>query len=661
MFGGALYYTADVPSTGRELLRLDAGGSVSLVADLMPGPGSGLADLSNQLKVAQGRLYFVGDDGVTGRELLWTTGAGAQQLIDLMPLSYDANPVGLTPLPNNAMLFIANGPGVGRELWTTDGTSAGTQLVANLAPESGGDSSEASLGSELIADALYLRATTTAEGAELHRLNVTTGQVDLVADIDTTFGVSSLDQSNPLETATILVGGQVRTFFAASRWDLGLELFMTDGTAGGTQLVRDLFPGDIGSRPKDLTAAGERVFFSARGSFAAGRELWVTDGTFAGTVQVADLNPVGATGQPKWMVALGDRVVFNAETASFGEELWISDGTPAGTQLRADIWPGTASGFTGAPVRIGDQVYFAGSNATLGGNRVWVTDGTPGGTHSVTNTYVQPYFAGEYEWTFANGQLYLVSSDAQHGVALWSLDLVTEQLSLLVDLSPTLFGIGPTLVEPANGGLFIAERADTTPFAGGLYFWSYAQPPHTPPLNLLGGGTLEEIGNLHAVGAGVYFTATTAATGNELYYSDGTLAGTGLVCDLRPGAAGSAPADLRSADGILYLTADDGVTGRELYRLAVGQATAPTLAIDDALGTLRITPPVLGSSAQVDLVGITWNNVATASLVATLSGTQALSVPATPTLAGVRLHVQAYSLTPTEIEVSNGVRLQLGL
>ena len=63
----------------------------------------------------------------------------------------------------------------------------------------------------------------------------------------------------------------------------------------------------------------------------------------------------------------------------------------------------------------------------------------------------------------------------------------------------------------------------------------------------------------------------------------------------------------------------------------------------------------------VDLVGITWNNVATASLVATLGASTSLSVPATPTLAGVRLHVQAYSLSPTAIEVSNGVRLQLGL
>ena len=43
-------------------------------------------------------------------------------------------------------------------------------------------------------------------------------------------------------------------YFAADTLDTGSELFRTDGTAAGTQLVAELVPGGLGSAPAELFA-----------------------------------------------------------------------------------------------------------------------------------------------------------------------------------------------------------------------------------------------------------------------------------------------------------------------------------------------------------------------------------------------------------------------
>jgi len=69
----------------------------------------------------------------------------------------------------------------------------------------------------------------------------------------------------------------------------GRELWITDGTSGGTRLVRGINPGSDGSDPRLFTPIGDgRAFFTADDG-VNGRELWVTDGTREGTWQLADV------------------------------------------------------------------------------------------------------------------------------------------------------------------------------------------------------------------------------------------------------------------------------------------------------------------------------------------------------------------------------------
>ena len=44
----------------------------------------------------------------------------------------------------------------------------------------------------------------------------------------------------------------------------GSEIYVTDGTAGGTTLVKDIFAGATGSAPDDFTVLNGFIYFSAR-------------------------------------------------------------------------------------------------------------------------------------------------------------------------------------------------------------------------------------------------------------------------------------------------------------------------------------------------------------------------------------------------------------
>src|SRR5262249_46384662 len=65
----------------------------------------------------------------------------------------------------------------------------------------------------------------------------------------------------------------------------GYELWKTDGTAAGTVLVKDIYPGSAGSSLSSLTAVNSTLFFLADDG-TTGWELWKSDGTGAGTVLV---------------------------------------------------------------------------------------------------------------------------------------------------------------------------------------------------------------------------------------------------------------------------------------------------------------------------------------------------------------------------------------
>jgi ELWxxDGT repeat protein len=143
-------------------------------------------------------------------------------------------------------------------------------------------------------------------------------------------------------------GGAQTLLFAADDADRGFELFRSDGTAGGTRLLRDINPnGD--SDPLSLTVFNGRVVFNADDGIH-GREPWVTDGTEGGTQLLKDLNPGPGISAPMNFTVLGDTLFFVTispvgASSSVKTQLWATDGTEEGTKLVYQE-PGTSTGYS---------------------------------------------------------------------------------------------------------------------------------------------------------------------------------------------------------------------------------------------------------------------------------------------------------------------------
>lgn len=94
---------------------------------------------------------------------------------------------------------------------------------------------------------------------------------------------------------------------------------------------------------------------------------------------------------------------------------------------------------------------------------------------------------------------------------------------------------------------------------------------------------------LVALGNLVIFTADDGISGRELWRSDGTAAGTFRLRDIEQGALGSLPTSLSSTGGAVYFAATDSLHGTELWRTD-GSASGTILVRDILPGTPGSTP-----------------------------------------------------------------------
>src|SRR5262249_48066412 len=116
------------------------GTQVGTVAIKDPTTSAGQGPYSpNTLTNVQGTLYFTASDGTHGREL-WTSNgsaAGTAMVFDInqnmvnQTTNADANPQFITPAAG--LVFFTADDGVhGRELWKTNGAPGGTSMVQDL-------------------------------------------------------------------------------------------------------------------------------------------------------------------------------------------------------------------------------------------------------------------------------------------------------------------------------------------------------------------------------------------------------------------------------------------------------------------------------------------------------------------------------------------------
>src|SRR4051812_33434227 len=317
--GGIAYLAANDGVHGRELWKTDGteAGTV-LVKDVRPGPESSNV---NTIVAAGGIVYFIADDGQSGPELWRTDGAeaGTTLVKDINPgpahgIFYDF-PSSFADL-NNLLFFVANDGVHGDELWRSDGSEAGTFMVADLTPGPVG-----SLPGEFqtMAGLLFFTARGSHGGSALWRSDGTT---------DGTFQIQPEGAGDPPSVDTLVRAG-TKLFFTAEK-----TLWVSDGTAAGTRRVTRRLPQGLnGSVSAPVAAASGFVYFYSSGG-RHDTSLWRSDGTDRGTVRIKDVS----SGITRSTATLGDTVFFtdsgidNSSGAPTAVEvLWKSDGTPRGT------------------------------------------------------------------------------------------------------------------------------------------------------------------------------------------------------------------------------------------------------------------------------------------------------------------------------------------
>jgi ELWxxDGT repeat protein len=283
-------------------------------------------------------------------------------------------------------------------------------------------------------------------------------------------------------------------------------LWRSDGTAAGTRrvgTVREVVPS--GPEWPTMVAKGRTLFF------VADDRVWRTDGTDAGTTWLT----------PK-QAFLSDLTLVNGRLVFFGDEpsdwccgerhLWLSNGTRAGTE-RATFDMVGGSDLT----RLGPWAYFV---AAIPGKapRMFRTDGTQPGTGPV-----MPRTRPPIEANAAGGSLWFSTGGTDEtDDTLWTSDGTNAGTQRVFG------GAGDWHLWQGAAGRFVA-------FDGRVWF---------------------------AAGPGDPWTFTDL----EPWVTDGTEAGTSEAVDLAP-AGSSSPDDLVTMGGALYLTADDGTHGRELWRI----------------------------------------------------------------------------------------------
>jgi ELWxxDGT repeat protein len=701
--GGRVYFTANVEATlGRELWSTDGtAAGTKLVYDFDPGPSDGCDKFNTNLIAHNSELLLAANDGAHGYELWKTNGLVTSLVQDIRPGADGSNPNWFTSLSPTQVMFGAFEPNAGTELHVTDGTSAGTSQLFEIANQPTNSSDPAQMHA-VGGDYFLFVADDGLLGRELYRWDRIAG-VTMLADIRP--GSAS---SSPSGFYTTMIAGSWLTFFQANDGVHDQEVWVTDGTAAGTHMLVDLNPNGAGCnltatfQGKDLNIVYQPVHdlvYFAGTDGVTGVELWATNGTAAGTFLVADIyTGTSSPGQPNgsgpsYLTVYGDLVVFAATEHEFGTELYASDGTAAGTAMVYDLYTGSPSSKpTSFTVFDGRVAFFADSQAT--GRELFVTDGTTAGTTLVRDMSPggvgsDPENGGESNPMVAfQGYLYFSADWNNSGVELARTDLTWSGTTLVDDLRPGFNSSWPRdLTVAGDGYLYLSAY-----LAGGFgqqILRTDGIPGATTriPFRNYGVGIGTQA-NFEALSNGVYFT-TMDSFGTQVQYTGGGSLAVTTLCTLSTKT--SSPGSIL-ADGSLFVMANASDYGSELFRVNSSGASVTDLEMSGSGIQLSSTDPILGSSLTVTVsdplapgVGMLvmsshlgtpipypndppsalWIDPLSFSVLGVVTGptwSTTLAVPATPSLIGGQVNLQSWHLPGLVFPstMSNGLQLVIG-
>jgi uncharacterized repeat protein (TIGR01451 family) len=623
------------------------------------GPASPLGQLG-ELAVAGSQIFF---SACSGSCSLWKSDGTASGTVPVASLSRISNAQTLT----NALTAMGtqvvywNDDGThGLEPWVSDGTGAGTFLLADIVPGAAGSFFALQDPLILTAGSSWLIPATALDGWELWGSDGTAAGTSALQALDTqTSSVSDFNGAELLDLAGSLLFtlyppsvsalwksdgtgagtlpvGQVPPARQLTRLNgkafflVGLDIWKSDGTNAGT----GVFYHDAVNSATSLTRWGDRLYFAlfGRENNQDNIQIWKSDGG-SDTVQVKKIVPDSFPGESPRFATAGNHLFFTLAGTQAGD-LWVSDGTDAGT-VPVTVPGQTATLFApGSLLGVGSRLFFTAHGST----ELWASDGTPAGTVKLGTFRSLQEGLG---MAALGGGLLFAADDGSHGLEPWTTDGTAAGTHMVADVFPGALGSAPFYLTPLLGRVYFPASDGTH----GRELWvSDGTAAGTRMVaDLLPGAGSSLPSRLAAIGHLLFFAATDGVHSVEPWQSDGTAAGTKRIADIAPGDLPSNPFGFTAAGPYIYFGANDGSHGSELWALPrtnLGGFLTATLTVagqtqEGGTVTYTLTVTNIGAGPVLDNLGDEVADVLPASF--TLLSATAGSGAVTLDLAGNRV------------------------
>ncbi len=333
--------------------------------------------MSDASRVTTGKLKSLITLDLEYDSALWKSGGttATTAKVTNLPFQY----TGVTATVGNRLFMRCDKNEHGGELWTSDGTAAGTKMVKDILPgEESSDiyelvavGNEVFFGAEVSTDDT-IRRLWRSDGTAAGTVEVSLG---LPADF------------NPDAAAVAEFDGRLLAHIADPVH--GREPWIIDPAAGKATFLADLEDLDfLASMPRNLNFANDLLFFTT------GEGLWRTDGSAVGTTLVYQgiVNHREIINNPDFYATVGKHLYFFIEDVPNDHyELWRTDGAVATTtlvkdDLVRDTWVEPVKSMTD----VNGVLYFTRFGPGRPRSQLWRSDGTPAGTIHVATPHQHP-------------------------------------------------------------------------------------------------------------------------------------------------------------------------------------------------------------------------------------------------------------------------------
>lgn len=383
---------------------------------------------------ALGKIFFV--SSFNNGKALYATDVSASGIVKLCNLgtAITENMIINPKVANGKLFFAKDSSATGVELWATDGTQAGTQMVKDIA--AGTSPGLSKVFCAVLNNKFYFIANDLTNGDELWVTDGTAANTQMVYDLHSGGNSSTFFQSNFFTLNNNL-------YFHATVSGFKYGLYKTDGTvgvmptleSGGLTLTSNpmvhqnaIYFGAVTYTPTVLVGSGDLY------SVSTSSPNMVVDLTYT------DVNMGDVKGTNALLGSNGTSLLMSVTTTSLGTEPWAYSVTTNTAVLLKDVATGTLSGisnsnfdydlyFNNKKIVLGNKFVFVAQSNQLAQHQedIWTSDGTASGTHKAIST---PSVIGNSDYvynsmTVFNGDVYCYGSytGSSSQASLWRLKL----------------------------------------------------------------------------------------------------------------------------------------------------------------------------------------------------------------------------------------------